>query len=63
MGPANFPARHPAPRIVRFTPSSTLLRLFGHDRRALAASEDLSTVSIEAAEQAVDRARVAVTAL
>ncbi len=48
---------------LRFTPSSTLLRLFGLDRAALAASEDLSTVSIEAAEKAVDRAQVAVTAL
>jgi hypothetical protein len=48
---------------LRFTPSATLLRLFGLDRAALAASEDLSAVSIEAAEQAVDRAKVAVTAL
>jgi hypothetical protein len=44
-------------------PSSTLLRLFGLDRDALARAEDLSAVSIEAAEQAVDRERVAVTAL
>jgi hypothetical protein len=48
---------------LRFTPSAALLRLFGLDRRALAASEDLSVVSIEAAEKAVDRAQVAVTAL
>jgi hypothetical protein len=48
---------------LRFTPSAALLRLFGLDRDALAASEDLSAVSIEAAEQAVDRAKVAVTAL
>ena len=48
---------------LRFTPSARLLRLFGLDRDALAASDDLSTVSIEAAEQAVDRSRVSVTAL
>lgn len=48
---------------LRFTPSATLLRLFGLDRAALAASEDLSVVSIEAAEKAVDREQVAVTAL
>jgi hypothetical protein len=50
-------------RDLRFTPSSTLLRAFGLDRDALASAEDLSTVSIEAAERAVDRERVAVTAL
>jgi hypothetical protein len=46
-----------------FTPSATLLRLFGLDRSALAASEDESAVSIAAAEKAVDRERVVVTAL
>lgn len=50
-------------RDLRFTPSSTLLRLFGLDRDALAASEDLSAVSIEAAERAADRAAVTVSAL
>jgi hypothetical protein len=50
-------------RDLRFTPSATLLRLFGLDRAALAASEDLSVVSVEAAERAVDRERVAVSAL
>ena len=48
---------------LRFTPSATLLRLFGLDSEALAASEDLSAVSIEAAEKAVDRERVSVSAL
>jgi hypothetical protein len=48
---------------LRFTPSSTILRLCGLDPGALAASADLSAVSIEAAEQAVDRGRVVVTAL
>jgi hypothetical protein len=48
---------------LALAPSTTLLRLFGLDARALAASEDLSAVSIEAAERAVDRARTAVTAL
>ena len=50
-------------RDLAFTPSSTLLRLFGLDRAALAAAEDLSVVSIEAAENAVDRERVVVSAL
>jgi hypothetical protein len=50
-------------RDLDLTPSSTLLRLFGLDRRALAAAEDLSAVSIEAAERAVDRERVVVSAL
>ncbi|MFT3766040.1 MAG: ferritin-like domain-containing protein [Minicystis sp.] len=50
-------------RDLAFTPSSTLLRLFGLDGKALAASEDLSVVSIEAAEKAVDRERVIVSAL
>ena len=44
-------------------PSSTLLRLFGLRRDELARSEDLSSVSVAAAEAAVDRERVAVTAL
>jgi Ferritin-like domain len=48
---------------LRFTPSSTLLRLFGLDRDALAAADDLSAVSLEAAERAVDRERVTVSAL
>ena len=48
---------------LAFTPSSLLLRAFGLDARALAASEDLSVVSIEAAERAVDRTKVSVSAL
>lgn len=48
---------------LAFTPSRTLLRLFGLDRDALAAAGDPSAVSIEAAERAVDRKRVEVTAL
>jgi hypothetical protein len=48
---------------LSFVPPGTLLRLFGLDRDALAASEDLSAVSIRAAEAAADRARVSVTAL
>jgi len=48
---------------LRFTPSSTLLRLVGLDPGALAASEDPSAVSIEAAERAVERGQVSVTAL
>jgi hypothetical protein len=48
---------------LALTPSAALLRAFGLSARALAASEDLSAVSIEAAERAVDRARTAVTAL
>ena len=50
-------------RDLRFVPSSTLLRLFGLDRDALAQSEDLSVVSVEAAERAADRASVTVSAL
>jgi hypothetical protein len=46
-----------------FTPPALLLRLFGLDRDDLAASEDLSAVSVRAAEQAVDREHVQVTAL
>jgi hypothetical protein len=48
---------------LRFTPSAAILRLCGLDRAALAASPDLSVVSIEAAEKAVDRGQVSVTAL
>lgn len=50
-------------RDLDFTPSATLLRAFGLDRDALARAEDLSAVSIEAAEKAVDRERVVVSAL
>lgn len=50
-------------RDLDLTPSATLLRAFGLDREALAATEDLSTVSIEAAERAVDREQVVVSAL
>ncbi|APR88217.1 hypothetical protein A7982_13566 [Minicystis rosea] len=50
-------------RDLAFTPSSMLLRLFGLDREKLADAEDLSVVSIEAAEKAVDRERVIVSAL
>jgi len=46
-----------------FKPPSLLLRLFGLKRDELAASEDLSAVSIRAAEEAADRERVNVTAL
>jgi hypothetical protein len=45
------------------SPPWALLRLFRLSRDELASSEDPSTVSIEAAEAAVDRDRVAVTAL
>lgn len=48
---------------LNFEPSSLLLRLFGLDRDELAASEDLSAVSVRAAEQAVERESVVVTAL
>lgn len=48
---------------LRFTPSTVILRLCGLDRAALASSADLSVLSIEAAERAVDRGQVAVTAL
>ncbi len=50
-------------RDLRFVPSSALLRVFGLDRDALARSEDLSVVSVEAAERAADRASVTVSAL
>jgi hypothetical protein len=50
-------------RDLAFTPSSAILRVFGLDPRALASAEDLSAVSIEAAEKAVDRQQVTVTAL
>ncbi len=48
---------------LSFTPPALLLRLFGLDRDALAASDDLSAVSVRAAEAAVERERVSVTAL
>jgi hypothetical protein len=48
---------------LRFSPPRPLLWLCGLDRDTLAASEDLSAVSIRAAEAAVDRAQVSVTAL
>jgi hypothetical protein len=48
---------------LRFSPPRPLLWLCGLDRDALAASEDLSAVSIRAAEAAVDREQVSVTAL
>ncbi|MFO0755331.1 MAG: ferritin-like domain-containing protein [Byssovorax sp.] len=48
---------------LRFSPSSILLRIFGLDRDELASSEGASAVSVRAAEAAVDRAEVAVTAL
>jgi hypothetical protein len=50
-------------RDLAFTPSAALLGLFGLDRDELAASEDLSAVSVRAAEAAVERERVTVTAL
>jgi hypothetical protein len=48
---------------LRLTPPEPLLRLFGLSRRDLLASEHPSAVSVRAAEEAVDRARVVVTAL
>lgn len=48
---------------LSFTPSTLLLRLFGLDRDELAASDDTSAVSVRAAEAAVERERVDVTAL
>ena len=48
---------------LRFSPPTVLLKLFGLDRDALAASDDDSIISVRAAEEAVDRERVAVTAL
>ncbi len=48
---------------LAFTPSSTLLRMFGLRREGLAEQEDLSVVSIAAAEAAVERENVVVTAL
>jgi hypothetical protein len=51
-------------RDLSLRPPKLLLRLFGLDARALAASEDgPSAVSVEAAEAAVDRDAVRVTAL
>ncbi len=46
-----------------FKPPMLLLRLMGFDRDELARSEDLSAVSIRAAEEAAERERVNVTAL
>jgi hypothetical protein len=48
---------------LALTPSSTILRMFGLSKKSLAASEDLNAVSVAAAEAAVDRERVKVTAL
>ena len=48
---------------LRFSPPSFLLRLCGLDRDALARSEDPSVVSVAAAEAAVERENVQVTAL
>lgn len=50
-------------RDLALRPSSLLLRLMGLDPTELEASEDDSAVSIRAAELAVDRARVVVSAL
>lgn len=50
-------------RDLAFRPSSLLLRLFGLDPAELAASEDDSAISIQAAERAVERERVVVAAL
>jgi len=44
-------------------PSSTLLRMFGLNRKTLADSEDLNAVSVAAAEAAVERENVVVTEL
>jgi hypothetical protein len=48
---------------LSFTPSNVLLGLFGLTKGGLLASEDVSAVSVRAAEAAVDRERVTVTAL
>jgi hypothetical protein len=48
---------------LRFSPPSLLLRLCGLDRDELARSEDPSVVSVAAAEAAVERENVQVTAL
>jgi hypothetical protein len=48
---------------LNFAPPELVLRLFGLSRRALLDTEHPSTVSVRAAEEAVDRARVVVTAL
>lgn len=45
------------------SPPWLLLRIFGLDRAELASREDLSAVSVRAAEAAVDRDKVAVSAL
>src|SRR5262249_24592140 len=48
---------------LRLEPSSALLRVFGLKKATLRASEDLSAVSVAAAEAAVERENVVVTAL
>lgn len=48
---------------LQLSPPDLLLRLFGLDREELRASESESAVSVRAAEEAVDRERVTVTAL
>lgn len=48
---------------LRLAPPSVLLRALGLDKDELARSGDPSAVSVQAAEAAVDRERVAVTAL
>jgi hypothetical protein len=48
---------------LRLSPPTTILRWFGLDPRELATGDDHSAVSIAAAEAAVDRERVAVSAL
>ena len=48
---------------LALTPSSTLLRMFGLNKKSLANSEDLNAVSVAAAEAAVERENVVVTAL
>jgi hypothetical protein len=50
-------------RDLAFTPPAALLRLLGLDPDKLAASEDLSAVSVRAAEAAVEREHVVITAL
>jgi hypothetical protein len=48
---------------LALTPSSTILRMFGMTKKELAKSEDLNAVSVAAAEAAVERENVVVTAL
>jgi hypothetical protein len=50
-------------RDFELTPSTLLLRLFGLDPEELRTSEGPAMTSVRAAEEAVDRTRVAVTAL